>query len=132
MTTGPRWQTETMESLDIQGFTYEQRHGLLPVLTEAFSNCGGWMLERKTLSPTNMEFRVEIQLQAVLDLYAGLIATGVELTRAGHEAVTELCMRRKHLGLAAELGQVVAIRLEISFLDDMTLHSLLAGGSGLA
>jgi hypothetical protein len=121
-----------MHSLDIQGFTYEQRHGLLPELTAAFGNCGGWVLERKTLSPTNMEFRVEIQVLAVLDLYAAIIATGVELTRAGHEALTELCTRRQHLRLAAELGQIVTIRLEISFLDDITIHSLLASGSGLA
>ena len=121
-----------MQSLDIQGFTYEERHGLLPMLTAAFSNCGGWVLERKTLSPTNIEFRVEIQLRAVLDLYASIIGTGVELTRSGHEALTEQWTRRNHLRFAAELGQVVAIRLEISFLDDITLHSLLASGSGLA
>jgi len=121
-----------MHSLNIQGFTYEQRHGLLADLTLAFGSCGGWVVERKTLSPTNMEFRVEIQLLAVLDLYAAIVASGVELTRAGHQALTELCTRRKHRPLAAELGQVVTIRLEISFLDDITLHSLLASGSGLA
>ena len=121
-----------MQSLDIQGFTYEERHGLLPTLTAAFSNCGGWVLERKTLSPTHMEFRVEIQLRSVLDLYASMIGTGVELTRSGHEALTEQCTRRNHLRMSAELGQVISIRLEISFLDDVTLHSLLASGSGLA
>jgi hypothetical protein len=121
-----------MESLDIQAFTYEQRHGLLPLLTAAFSNCGGWILERRTLSPSHMEFRVELQLRAVLDLYAAIIATGVELTRSGHETLTELCTRRKHLRVTADLGQIVAIRLEITFLDDVTLHSLLASGSGLA
>jgi hypothetical protein len=124
--------TSNMQSLDIQGFTYEERHGLLPVLTTAFGNCGGWLLERKTLSPTNIEFRLEIQLRSILDLYASIIATGVELTRSGHEALTELCTRRNHLWIAVELGQVVAIRLEISFLDDVTLHSLLASGAGLA
>ena len=127
-----RRNIDIMQSLDIQGFTYEERHGLLPELTTAFSNCGGWLLERKTLSPTNMEFRVEIQLLAVLDLYAAIIATGVALTRAGHDALTALCTRRQPLRLAAELGQIVAIRLEISFLDDITIHSLLASGSGLA
>jgi hypothetical protein len=121
-----------MQSLDIQSFTYEDRYGLLPMLTAAFSNCGGWILERKTLSATNMEFRIEIQLRSVLDLYAGIIATGIELTRSGHEALTELCTRRKHLRIAAELGQIVSIRLEINFLDNITLHSLLAGGSSLA
>jgi hypothetical protein len=131
-TSTPRRQTHTMQSLDIQGFTYEERHGLLPLLTAAFSNCGGWILERKALSPTNMEFRVEIQLRAVLDLYASIIATGVELTRSGHEALTEQCTRRSHLRMTAGLGQVVTIRLEISFLDDITLHSLMTGGSGSA
>jgi len=131
-TSKPRRHIDPMHSLDIQGFTYEERHGLLPELTTAFSNCGGWVLERKTLSPTNMEFRIEIQLLAVLDLYAAIIATGVELTRAGHVALTELCTRRQHLRLSAEIGQIVAIRLEISFLDDITIHSLLASGSGLA
>ena len=121
-----------MESLEIQAFTYEQRHGLLPELTAACANCGGWIIERKTLSPSNIEFRIEIQIRAILDLYAAIIGTGVALNRSGHDALTELCTRRKHLPLTADLGQIVAIRLEISFLDDITIHSLLASGSGLA
>jgi hypothetical protein len=121
-----------MQSLDIQGFTYEERYGVLPQLTAAFNHCGGWLLERKTLSPTHMEFTVEIQLRAVLDLYASVIAAGIELTRSGHEALTEQWTRRNHLRMGLELAQVVSIRLEIRFLDDVTLHSLLAAGSGLA
>ncbi len=121
-----------MESLDIQAFTYEQRNSLLPSLIAAFTNCGGWILERKTLSPSNVEFRIEIQLRAILDLYAAVISTGVELTRSGHVALTELCTRCTHLRLTADLGQIVVIRLELAFLDDVTLHSLLASGSGLA
>jgi hypothetical protein len=121
-----------MQSLDIQGFTYEQRHNLLPDLTAAFGNCGGWVLERKTLSPTNMEFRVEIQLRSAVDLYAAIVSTGVELTRSGHGALTELCTRRQHIRITPDLAQIAAIRLEITFLDDITLHSLLANGTGLA
>ena len=121
-----------MESLDIQAFTYEQRHGLLADFTAAVANCGGWILERKTLSSSNIEFRIEVQLRSILDLYAAIISTGVELNRSGHEALTELCTRRKHLRLAADLGQTIAIRLELSFLDDITLHSLLSSGSSLA
>jgi hypothetical protein len=30
-----------MQSLDIQGFSYEERQGLLPTLTSAFADCGG-------------------------------------------------------------------------------------------
>ena len=69
-----------MQSLDIQGFSYEERLGLLPTLTSAFADCGGWILDRKTLSPSTIEFRVEIQLRAVVDLYASIIASGLEFS----------------------------------------------------
>jgi hypothetical protein len=118
-----------IDSLDIQGFTYEQRNNLLPDLAAAFSNCGGWILDRKTLSANNMEFHVELQLRAVMELYAAIVASGVELTRAGHDSFTELCTRRKHQRVTAELGQIVGIRLEIAFLDDLTLHGLLTSGA---
>jgi hypothetical protein len=123
---------KSMDSLDVQAFTYEHRYGLLPELTSAFTDSGGWITERETLSPTNMAFSVEIQLLAVLDLYAAILSTGVELTRTGHGALTELCTRRKHHHITADLGEIVSIRLEVAFLDDITLHSLLTAGSGLA
>ena len=121
-----------MQPLDIQGFSYEERHGLLPTLMTAFADCGGWILDRKTLSPSMMEFRLEIQLRAVVDLYASIVASGLELTRSGHLALTELCVCRRHHSMSADLSSVVSIRIEISFLDDMTLHSLLMTGSPLA
>ena len=46
-----------MQAFDIQGFSYEERQGLLPTLTSAFADCGGWILDRKTISPNTMEFR---------------------------------------------------------------------------
>ena len=113
-----------MQSLDIQGFSYEERHGILPTLTTAFADCGGWILDRKTLSPTTMEFHLEIQLRAVVDLYASILASGLELTRAGHLGLAHLCTCRKNLAAPSDLGQVVSIRLEISFLEDATLHSV--------
>jgi hypothetical protein len=115
-----------MQSLDIQGFSYEERHGLLPTLTSAFAECGGWILDRKTLSPTMMEFRVEIQLRAVVDLYSSILGSGLELTRSAHLGLTHLCTCRKNLSSPADLGQIVTIRIEISFLEDATLQSLLA------
>ncbi len=114
-----------MQSLNLQGFSYEDRSGILSSLTTAFTDCGGWVLERKTLSPSSIVFRLEIQLRAVQDLYIALIASGLELTRSGHLGLTELCTCRKHLRGTADLGQVLAIRIEISFLEDVTLHSLL-------
>ena len=115
-----------MQSLDIQGFSYEERHGFLPTLTSAFADCGGWILDRKTLSPSTMEFRVEIQLRAVVELYSSIIASGLELTRSGHLGLTHLCTCRKNLSTRTDLSQIVTIRIEISFLEDATLQSVFA------
>jgi hypothetical protein len=115
-----------MQSLDIQGFSYEDRHGLLPTLTSAFADCGGWILDRKNLSPSAMEFRIEIQLRAVVDLYSSILASGLELTRSAHLGLAHLCTCRKNLSTLGDLGQVVTIRIEISFLEDATLQSVLA------
>lgn len=121
----PRRLHQAMQLLDIQGFSYEERYGLLPNLTSALADCGGWILCRKTLSPNTMEFRLEIQLRAVFDLYATIVSSGLELTRSGHLALTDLCTCRKNFATPADLAQVVTIRLEISFLEDINLHSLL-------
>ncbi|HWB32765.1 MAG TPA: hypothetical protein VG714_06305 [Acidobacteriaceae bacterium] len=121
-----------MLALDIQTFTYEDRHDLLPRLTAALGKCGGWVLERRNVSPTQLEFSVEIPLRAAVDLYGSLLGEGVELTRGAHEGLTDLCTRRKHVRHLAELGQVVALHLELTFLDDMTLHDVLLTGAGAA
>ena len=115
-----------MQAIDIQGFSYEDRHGLLPTLASAFADCGGWILDRKTLSPSTMEFRVEIQLRAVVELYSSIIASGLELTRSGHLGLTHLCTCRKNLSTPTDLIQIVTIRIEISFLEDATLQSVFA------
>jgi hypothetical protein len=114
-----------MQSLDIQSFSYEERASVLPLLTTSFADCGGWVIDRKTLSPTTVAFRIEIQLSGILDLYVAILSSGVELTRAAHLGLTDLCTCRKYLRLSADLGQVVALRIEVSFLEDLTLHSLL-------
>ena len=83
-----------MQTLELQGYSYQERQGILPTLTSAFTQCGGWVLERKTLSPTTMEFRIEIQLRAIVELYSSLVASGVELTRTAHAILTDLCTCR--------------------------------------
>jgi hypothetical protein len=102
---------------------------VLPILIGAFSNCGGWVLDRKTISPTTLQFRIEIQLHSVIDLYAAIIAAGVELTHAAHLILTGLCTCRQHPDSPIQLNQVVALRIDVSFLEDVTLHSLLASAN---
>lgn len=121
-----------MQTLEFQGYSYQERQGLLPTLTSAFTHCGGWVLERKTTSASTMEFTLEIQLRAIVELYSALILTGVELTRATHSTLADLCTCRHNMPNTSAISQVISIRLELSFLEDVTLHSLLMTGSSLA
>ena len=117
-----------MTSLDIQGFSYEERGGVLPGLLSSLADCGGWVLDRRTLSSSMMELRVEIQLRAILDLYGSIVAAGLELTRSSHLSLTDLCTCYRNVTNATDMGQVVTLRLEISFLEEITLQSLLGSG----
>ena len=117
---------------DLFGFSYDDRQELLPGLTTAFTEAGGWLLERRSLSPTAMQFRVELQLDAIDELYAALMATGIELTRATHARLTELCTCWRYQAEAAQASQVVTLRLELNFLEDVTLNSLMTTGAALA
>jgi hypothetical protein len=112
-----------MQSLDIQGFSYEDRYDLLPAFTSALVECGGWILDRKILSSATVEFRLEIQLRAIVDLYSSLLAAGLQLTRAAHLGLTHLCTCHKNLSTPSELGQVVSICIEISFLEEVSPQS---------
>lgn len=119
-----------MQSIELQAHTYEERHGLLPTLTTTVSMCGAWIVERKTLSSTAMEIRMEVQLQMIVELYAAMLSAGIEFGRDGHQALADLCTCRKHMELD-RLG-LLTIRMELSFLDDVTLHSLLMSGTSVA
>jgi len=121
-----------LQTHDLRGYSYDDRQGLLPTLTSALTNCGGWVLDRKTTSPTTIELRIEIQLQGIVELYASLVGTGLELTRGTHDTLTALCTSRKYIASSAHSCQLLSIRLELNFLEDVTLHSLLMTGSGMA
>ena len=119
-------------NLSLKSFTYQDRRIILPALADAMNHSGCWVLERKALSLTQMGCRFEIQLRSVLELYSALIAAGLELTRGSHIDLTALCTLRQHNPTPADLGRVVDIRLEISFLEELDLKSFLTPGAALA
>lgn len=121
-----------MQSIDIQGFSYEEQPRLLPQLVDAIDRCGGWLVEKNSLSSTTIELHVEIQLRSILELYGTLIASGLQLTRDSHFGLTALCSCRKEPVNLSRRGQVLRVCLEVSFLEDLTLRSLLMTGSALA
>jgi hypothetical protein len=119
-----------MQSLDIQGYSYSDRFQVLLSITDSLTDSGAWITDRHTVSASTTELRFEIQLYCILELYTALVATGLELTRTGHLAMTDLWTCYNNL--ATNISNVIAIRLEINFLEDVTLHSLLNSGVGLA
>ena len=121
-----------MQVLDIQGYSYEPSEGLLRTLNRSLVTSGGWIIDRRPISSTNYEFTLEIELRFVLDLYAGVIAAGVELTRANHLAFTDLCTCRLHLRGSSELRQIIGIRLEVCFLSQQGSNALLHPGCTVA
>jgi len=123
--------------VDLQGYSYEERQGLLPTLTSAFTQVGCWVLERKSTSSSTVEFRIEVQLRAIPELYASLVGAGIELTRGSHAMLTDLCTCRHFahthpVPSAILTSDLITLRLALSFLEDVTLHSFLMTGSGLA
>ena len=117
-----------MQLLDIQGYSYEPSEELLRNVNRILVNSGGWILDRRALSQTIYEFTLEVELRSILDVYAGIIAAGIELTRSNHLALTDLCTCRLHLMGSDDLHQVIGLRLEIAFLKHFTLQSLLSTG----
>ncbi|WP_245632124.1 hypothetical protein [Edaphobacter aggregans] len=128
----PGSQKPFLPTLDLQSFSYDDRANVLPDVLGALADCGGWVLDRRTLSASAVEFRVEVQLRSIVDLYGSIIAAGLELTRASPLALTDQCNCRKNAATVADLGQILTLRLEISFIEDLTLHSLLSAGSAPA
>ena len=117
-----------IHTVDLQGYSYEDRQGLLPSLTSAFTDCGGWVLERKTLSANSMEIAFQIQLSGIVELYSSLLSTGVELSTLAHSVLADLCTCRLHLERTSQTHQVLSLRLMLNFLEDVTLQSLLNTG----
>ena len=113
-----------MRSFEIRSYSYAEPNAVLFSLTTSLEQCGGWLLEHRLLSPTTTELRLEIELRSIVDLYAALIAAGLELTRAGHLALTAACTCRSYQTTFVELRKIVVVRVEIDFLENTALHAL--------
>lgn len=120
------------ETLDLQGFSYQERSGVLPQLDLALAHCGGWITERRALSPNTIEISLEVHLHGIMGLYSVLIASGLELTRKSHGTLGDLCTLCLYRELCAHTGQVLTLRLELSFLDRLALDTMLATGPATA
>ncbi len=119
-------------NLHLQTFSYESRKAILPALSEAMNHCGCWLLDRKVVSLSQTDFIFEIQQRSILELYSSLIAAGLELTRGSHLALTNLCALLKHGSRVSSRQRVIHVELEVSFLEEVDLQSLINPGAASA
>ena len=114
-------QTETAQpQIHLQGFTYAERASLLPELGAAIDAAGGWVLDRRSISAGAVELHVEVQLQALPEVYGALLATGLQLTRDSHRALAERCNCSMHLRPRRGVSSLLLIHAEVHFLSGPT------------
>jgi len=123
--------------LDLHCFSYCDRITLVPALSDLLTQCGGWILNRKTQSTSCTEFCFEIQLRFILDLYAALVAADLQLTRDAHALLTDLCTCHRYTTQSGSVSllssaRIVSMRLRVSFQEEVTVQSLLMTATCLA
>ena len=131
----PAFQPEPVgdtRTLALQSFSYEGRRVILPALADAMTHTGCWLLDRKVTSINQVEYIFEVQQRAILDLYTALIGSGLELTRPSHIELTGICTLLQHNPTAAARRRILHIKLEVSFLEELDLKSILMPGAALA
>ena len=107
-------EREGSPAVEIHGFSWESRSVMLPRLHRVLAASGCWLVRSKR-GRRLVEYSVEIELAAALELYSGLIQAGVRLTELSHRVLTELCLLRTHHRELSEAPRVVSVRLVMSF-----------------
>ena len=116
---------EFLEPLELrlQCLTYDDRAQVLPEMTDAIDRAGGRILDRRTVAAHALELKIELQVRALVDMYAALVGSGVDLTREAHLLLTERCMCRQHQQTRESMASILCIRLEVAFLADVVAEN---------
>jgi hypothetical protein len=81
----------TLWAMQMKAVSLEEPGRLIQTLTGAILGCGGWVLSRGANDTGMISMLFEFERQACVDIYALLIASGLELSQSGHVRFTELC-----------------------------------------
>jgi hypothetical protein len=106
--------------VEIQAYAFGDRRKLFARLQGALAASGCATVMYTKLGRSRMQYNFETDLEAIVDLYCGLVEAGLELTESGHRILTELCARRSHqrrpFGLVFR-PEALRIRLVVGFGD---------------
>lgn len=84
-------------SLKLTALSADEPDRLVRYLTGALLACGGWVLTRTTQGKEAAELDFEFARAACVEIYAALVAAGLELSRDSHGQMAELCHCTKNL-----------------------------------
>ena len=84
-------------SLNLTALSADEPARLVRFLTGALLACGGWVLTRSTQGNQAAELDFEFARASCVEIYAVLIAAGLELSRDSHLQMAELCHCTKNL-----------------------------------
>lgn len=84
-------------SLRLTALSADEPARLARFLTGALLSCGGWVLTRSTQGSEAAELDFEFARASCVEIYAVLVASGLELSRESHLQLAELCHCTKNL-----------------------------------
>ena len=84
-------------SLRLTALSADEPERLVRFLTGALLACGGWVLTRSTQGNQAAELDFEFARASCVEIYAVLIAAGLELSRDSHLQMVDLCHCTKNL-----------------------------------
>ena len=117
---------EALPVIELRGRSFEDHQEFVPMLLDTMASCGCWLLQRRELPPNVTELNFEVLLRSVFELYSGLLSCGVELSRDSHTRMKSLCTVRDHNPHRAKRRRVLAVRLELIFVEEPDCPSDLA------
>jgi hypothetical protein len=120
---------EQAQPVELSCFTYDDRRVVFAATMRTLDRCGCWREVMQATSPTQVEICFSVLLSAADELYGGLIAAGVEMTREAHQSLTWLCTLRRHQPEQLRRYGAVDVRLEMNFLieDEINAGFISAG-----
>jgi hypothetical protein len=89
-------------------------------LSGVLLSCGGWILTRTTYGNDLAELEFEFARAGCMEVYAALIASGLELSRDSHQQMAEFCHCTRNLFQSKAFE---AARIELVIYSDMALPS---------
>jgi len=84
-------------SLKLTALSADEPERLVRYLTGALLACGGWVLTRTTQGNQAAGLDFEFARAACVEIYAVLIAAGLELSRDSHVQMADLCNCTRNL-----------------------------------